>query len=128
MKYLILLTACLLSCSNSNEGNNIHQTPVFNTPDTKSVIILEDTVDSDTKKQKTDVFGPKDTSDPLKTDQIGTKSDILDKKDSKSSEKDTISSDIAENDAKTDTKPKFRVINLELKKSAAIVYLTEKPS
>ena len=45
MKYLILLTAGLLSCSNSNEGNNIHQTPVFNTPDTKSVIILEDTID-----------------------------------------------------------------------------------
>ena len=105
MKYLILLTICLVSCSDSKEGNSIQQPINYNIPDTKALITVEDTVNSDTKIQKSDVFKPKDAANPSEIDQNDAKSDILDKKDSNNTQVDTISSDIAENDAKTDTKP-----------------------
>jgi len=105
MKYLVLLTVCLLSCSDSKEGNSAQYPIKYNTPDTNSGIVLEDSIDSDAKRQKSDVFEPKDAVNPPETDQNDTKSDTLDKKDSNNSQADTVSSDIAGNDIKTDTKP-----------------------
>ena len=52
----LLLCVLLCACSNVKEGNNA-QIPIgYQTPDANSLIKLEDTVDSDTKKQKSDVF------------------------------------------------------------------------
>jgi hypothetical protein len=101
----LLLCVLLCACSNVKEGNNA-QIPIgYQTPDASSLIKLEDTANSGTKKQKSDVFEPKDAVNPPETTQNDAKSDVLDKKDAKASKMDTISSDIAENDAKTDTKP-----------------------
>jgi len=104
MKYLIIITVLLLSCSNSRETTSIHPSN-FSIPDTDSAILSNDIAISDTKLPETDTFEPKDAVEPSETAQSGAKSDILEQNDSNSSQVDTNWSDSSGNDAKTDTKP-----------------------
>ena len=90
----ILLCILLCACSNTKGGATSQVSIGYQTPDGGVLAPLEDTIGSDTKEQKSDVFEQKDASNPPETVQNGSKSDILDKKDSKNSKIDTISSDI----------------------------------
>jgi len=106
MKYLILLTTILLSCSDSREAPNTYQLS-YNIPDITSIIALDsDTIAaSDTKLPETDVFEPEDAVNPPETTQNDAKSDVLGKKDSIQPQEDTISSDSSENSDAGPTKP-----------------------